>query len=67
MAMSMVEVEFRDGFRLVPSHVADLLHNYKTWTMTYEEAIKKSNTAMAADFANDAMRKIVSRHTETHR
>lgn len=65
--MAMVEVEFRDGFRLVPAHVADMLSKYKTWTMTHEEALRKANTAMAADFANDAMKKIVSRHLETNR
>lgn len=65
--MAMVDVEFRDGFRLVPAHIADLLHAHKTWTMTYDEAIRKANTAMAADYANDAMRKIVSRHMDVNR
>lgn len=65
--MAMVEVEFRDGFRLVPAHVADLLHKYQTWTMTYDEAVRKANTSMAADYANDAMSKIVSRHMNDNR
>ena len=65
--MAMIEVEFRDGVKLVPAHVADLLSKHKTWTMTYDEAIRKANTAMAADYANDAMKRIISRHMETNR
>lgn len=60
----MVEVEFRDGFRLVPAHVADLLSRYDTITMTYAEAIARANTEMAARVANDAMNEIVTRHQE---
>ncbi len=63
----MVEVEFRDGFRLVPAHVSELLRKYNTWTMTYDEALRKANTAMAADYANDALKRIVSRHMDIHR
>lgn len=63
----MVEVEFRDGLRLVPAHVADLLVKHKTYTMTYDEAIRKANTSMAADYANDAMKRIVSRSLDNNR
>ncbi len=65
--MAMVEVEFRDGFRLVPAHVADLISKYRPYTMTYEEAVAKANTAMAAEHANRAMQRIVSRHMDEHR
>ena len=58
----MTEVEFRDGWRLVPYHVADLLAKYETTTMTYDEAMKKANTGMARDFANDAQQRLVDRH-----
>lgn len=62
--MALVEVEFRDGARLVPAHVADLLERYNTLALTYEEAIRKANTGLAARVANDAMQRAIDSHRD---
>ncbi len=59
-----VEVEFRDGAKLVPAHVADLLERYDTTTMTYDEAIKRANTELARRVANDAQDRAIAQHRE---
>lgn len=62
--MAMVEVEFRDGARLVPAHVADLLERYETITMTHKEAVHRANSEMAKRYANDAMQKAIDLHLD---
>lgn len=57
-----VEVEFRDGVSAVADHVAALLRNVDTTTMTKEEAIRASETQMLKDRLNAAQRKLVAGH-----
>lgn len=58
----MREVEFRDGPKLVPDHVADLMARYKTYTMSYEEAKAKVNNGLLQDRLNGAADKLVRDH-----
>ena len=55
----MAKIEFRTGFREVPEHLAALMRNLETWTMTYEEAVAKTNWKLAADYANKVQDSIV--------
>jgi len=56
-----MQIEFRDGLREVPDHLALLMRGLPTYDMTYEEARAKANWKMVADIANkaqaDAVRK----------
>ena len=49
-----MQVEFRTGMREVPDYLAKLMGGLETWTMTFEEAVKKANNKLAYDFANRA-------------
>lgn len=40
------EIEFRDGIRTVPEHVADLLRGMDTYTMTYAQAIDAAEKSL---------------------
>lgn len=42
----MVEVEFRDGKRLVPEYLASAMDGLETYRMTYREAILEGNRQM---------------------
>ena len=58
----MREVEFRDGKRLIPDHLADMMGDLKTHTMTYDEAVKQANWKLASDYANNAVDKARQSH-----
>jgi hypothetical protein len=56
-----MQIEFRDGIREIPEHLAVLMKGLPTYALTYEEALQKANWKMVADIANkaqnDAVRK----------
>lgn len=56
----MARVEFREGFREVPDHVAELLKGYDTYQLTYEEALRKANWRLAADAANREQQRLIA-------
>jgi len=58
----MREVEFRDGPKLIPDHLADMMASLKTHTMTYEEAVEKANWKLASDHVDRAFDGIVQSH-----
>jgi len=58
----MREVEFRDGKRLVLDHLADMMADLPTHTMTYEQAVEKANWKLASDYANKAVDDAVQGH-----
>lgn len=62
-----VELEFRDGVHAVADHVALLMRNVDTTTMTVEEAIRASEQKLLRDHLNGVQRKMVSRHFMEHR
>lgn len=49
------EVEFRDGKRPIPDHLADMMSGLPTHTLTFEQAKEKANWRLASDHANSAM------------
>lgn len=58
----MREVEFRDGTRLIPEHLAEIMSGIKTHTLTYEEAVEKANWRLAENHVESAFDSIVQSH-----
>jgi hypothetical protein len=58
----MIEIEFRDGKRLVPDHLADMLADLPTHTLTYEQATEKANWKLASDHLNRVQEQAVQSH-----
>lgn len=58
----MTKVEFRDGERDVPDHLAVMMRGIETHTMTYEQAVKASETRMLTDRLNLEMKSMVADH-----
>lgn len=64
-----IEMEFRDGPRAVPNHVASLITiaEIDPVQYTYEEAVTISNDAMLKRTLNDAMWSKVGSHFRENR
>lgn len=62
-----VELEFRDGTHAVADHVAYMMRNIDTHTMTVAEAIKASETQMLKDHLNASQRKLIAQHFRENR
>lgn len=62
-------IEFRDGERSVPEHVAKLiaLAEIDPVRYTYEEAVEITNDQLLRSRLNDAMWKVISGHFRDHR
>lgn len=58
----MAELEFRDGLREVPDHLADMMRGLDTYKMTYEEAQTLANQSLVRDRLNRAGEKVVADH-----
>ena len=56
------EILFRDGPKVVPEYLADLMVGLDTVRFTYSEAVDRVNNRLASDHANRAVDKIVSGH-----
>ena len=61
------EIEFRDGTRVVPHHVAAILAQIETWKFTYEEAIKLANSGMLRSALGQIQQRTVNDHFRDHR
>jgi hypothetical protein len=57
-----VELQFRDGKRWVPAHLADMMGDLETYKMTYAAAEAEANQKLTRDFINDRFDAIVQRH-----
>jgi len=55
----MKTVEFRDGERDIPDHVAEILRGVDTFAYTYDEAVRLSEQELLRKRLNDAQRTIV--------
>ena len=62
-----VELEFRDGGHAVADHVAAMLRNVETHTLTMEEAIRASEKQMLRDHLNGVQSKLVAAHFRENR
>lgn len=58
----MRELEFRDGKRLVPDHLADMMSSLPLHTLTYDDAVQKANWKLASDYADRAADRAVQSH-----
>lgn len=56
------EIQFRDGSRVVPEYLANLMSTLDTVRFTYDEAVARVNNRLAADHANDVVAKIRRQH-----
>lgn len=57
-----VEMEFRDGSRIVPDHVADYLTNIDTLRHTFREAMDLANKARVSEHLNRMQQKVITEH-----
>lgn len=57
-----VELEFRDGKRTVPDHIAALLAGIETHRLTYDEALDAGNRKIESDFINAQRDRILEAH-----
>lgn len=55
-------VEFRDGKREIPDHLADIMADLPTHTLTYDQAVEKANWKLATDHINRAADNIIQSH-----
>lgn len=58
----MADVEFRDGFKNIPDHLADMMANLPTQNMTLEEATIAANESLINNQFNTARQKMVTQH-----
>lgn len=58
----MVTIEFRDGRRDVPEHVAVLLSTIETYTLTFEQAMEKANKSLMTDYITKVQARTVADH-----
>lgn len=55
-------VEFRDGEREIPDHLADLMSDLETYRMTFEEAKKEADFRLVRDYLNKQQARVISDH-----
>lgn len=60
-------LEFRDGDRAVPFHVAAMLEGVETWQYTYEEALRVANGQFVRDRLNSVQADVTNGHFKDHR
>jgi hypothetical protein len=58
----MAEVEFRDGTKEVPDHLADMMKGLPTHNMTEVEATIAANESLINNRFTDARQKMVVQH-----
>ena len=56
------KLEFRDGPREVPNHLAALLDTDETYTMTFEEAVQLVNQRNLGDRLNRVQSDAIANH-----
>lgn len=63
----MVEIEFRDGKRLVFGYLASMMDGLETHRMTYEVAVQAANRRVQSDFLNAKQDDVLAAHFREHR
>lgn len=63
----MAELEFRDGKREVPDHLADMMRGLETYRMTFEEAQVAASQSLVRDRLNRIGEKVVADHFKRFR
>ena len=57
-----MKVEFRDGEREIPDHLAEMMFGIETYRLTVDEAIREANKKMLDRHVSTVMDKIVDDH-----
>lgn len=63
----MVEVEFRDGKRLVPGYLAAAMDGIETYRMTFREAVEEGNREMVRGVFRRGLDKAIIGHFRGNR
>lgn len=58
----MITIEFRDGERDIPGHLAIMMRGLRTWEMTFEEAKAKAQMQMTRQLLDSAQRDMIRKH-----
>lgn len=58
----MARVQFRDGARELPEHLAELMAAIDTYKLTYDDAVAEANRKLMSDHLDKTLRKVVSQH-----
>lgn len=58
----MKDVEFRDGTRSVPDHVATMLEGLPTHTLTYEEGVQYMNENQLRKHLDKVQARVIASH-----
>lgn len=58
----MITLEFRDGERDIPDHLAAMMKGIRTWEMTFDEAKVRAETQMTRNFIETAQRDLLRKH-----
>lgn len=56
----MPDLDFRDGKRSVPEHVATLMATLPTYKMTYDEAMKAMNLRLQSSYVDNIANKLIA-------
>lgn len=62
MNEDVVELEFRDGKRWVPKHLALTMTSLDTYRLTYRDACKQANSAAVQRHVDDKFNEIIGAH-----
>jgi hypothetical protein len=57
-----MRVEFRDGEREIPDHLAAMMQGLETYKMTFDEAVDAANKKLTKDRVNKVMNQIRDQH-----
>lgn len=57
-----VEMEFRDGSRIVPGHISEFLTGVDTLRYTFREAMELASRARTTEHLNNIQKKVISEH-----
>lgn len=58
----MADIEFRDGTKFVPDHLAEMMRGLPTHTMTLEEATNAANNSLVTTAFGQARQRMVTQH-----
>lgn len=62
-----MKLEFRDGSREVPEHLANLMTGLETYRLTYPEALKLINNSLLSNWLNGKQDDVLRRHFRENR
>lgn len=57
-----IEMEFRDGIRVVPEYLVPAFRRLETHRLTYDEALAQANRSIETDYLNAQQDKVLAAH-----